>query len=51
MLIMPAASAWRSLYKKGGRPFNQPVGRHDAYGVGDGYIESVKCSLDKRRLQ
>ena len=39
------------LCEKGGRPLNQPVGRHDAYAVGDGYIEPVKCSLQGRSLQ
>lgn len=30
------------LHKKGRRTLNQPVGRHDAYSVGDGHIEPVE---------
>ena len=33
------------LYEKGGRSLNQPVSRHDAYGVAHRHIEPVKCSL------
>ena len=41
----------RGLYEKGGRSLNQPVGRHDAYGVADRHIEPVKCALQGRWLQ
>ena len=30
------------LHEKSGRSLNQPVGRHDANGVGDGHIQTVK---------
>src|SRR5215208_5985936 len=41
----------RRLCEKAGRSLNQPVGRHDAYGVDDRHIEPVKCPLQGRRLQ
>jgi hypothetical protein len=41
-----AASASRSQSRpKGGRPLDQPEGRHDADGIGNRYIEPVKRSL------
>ena len=39
------------LCEKGGRSLNQPVGRHDAYGVADRHIEPVKRLLQGRRFQ
>jgi hypothetical protein len=48
---LSAESITASLYKKSGRPFDQPVGRNDPYAVGDGYIEPVKCSLHEGRLK
>jgi len=48
---LPCRFGRSRLHKKAHRALNQPVGRYDAYCVGDGHIEPVKGWLCTRRLE